>query len=438
MKLTQQQLPAVSTRLFPALFAGLLIVVLGIVGFGGWAATAQISSAVVSSGTLKVLSSRKRVQTPQAGVVANLRVKNGDWVEADQVLVQLDRTRARAALNVAQSGYDLSRATVARLRAERDGLRNPRVPSSLVLRMDDRHVREIVEGQAQLFKARRRELLGQASMMSERVAQLNAEIDGLEAQVEAKSQQMAIVQSELVDLDKLLAKGLVPRLRVLGLRREASRLGGEKSEHEAGIARARRLIAETKLEALQLRKTFDKSVRDELARQEADMYTLADKLQAARHAYEQMDVRATDQGIIVGLNVHTAGEVVEAAATLLEIVPVKDNLVIETHIKTVDVDNVAVGQLAEVVFSAFPQDKVPKLSGQVSYVSADALSDPQSPTLFYKAHITLSKDELAKAGDIKLLPGMPADVFVRTGERSPLSYLVDPLKRSLDRAWREP
>ncbi len=428
----------VPVNAMPAIVIGMIIALAGLGGFGAWAATAQISSAVIASGTLKVLTSRKKVQVAEAGIVRELLVKNGDRVKAGQVLMRLNDTRARAALNVAQSNYDLSRAAVSRLRAERDGKNQPIMPAEFAGRMNEQALREIVDGQIQIFGARKREIDGQISMMAERVGQLEEEIVGLEAQAKAKARQIDIIGDELKDLKSLLKRGLTPRARVLALEREAARLIGEKGEHEAGIARARRLISESRLEALQVRKSFDKAVRDELGQKETEMYTIADRVAAARHTFEQMEVRATENGIVVGLDVHTIGGVVQAGATVLEIVPVKDNLVIEAQIKTIDVDNVAISQSAEIAFSAFPQDRVPKLTGRVVYLSADALADPEQKTLYYLAHVAIPEAELARVQSVTLVPGMPADVFIQSAARTPLSYLVQPLQQSLSKAWREP
>ncbi|MEO1142312.1 MAG: biotin/lipoyl-binding protein, partial [Pseudomonadota bacterium] len=227
----------VPTSPLAAILFGLLIVLCGLGGFGTWATTAQLSSAVVTSGSLKVLSNRKKVQVAEPGVVRELLVKNGDRVTAGQVLVRLDDTRAKAALSVAQSSYDLSLATVTRLRAERDGLAEFKFPEELDNRTSVPTVREIIEGQIQVYKARQREMAGQKKMLVERIGQLEEEIIGLGAQSSSRERQIAIINTEVQDLKKLLEQGLIPRDRVLALEREAARLEGEKGESDAGIAR---------------------------------------------------------------------------------------------------------------------------------------------------------------------------------------------------------
>jgi len=242
----------------------------------------------------------------------------------------------------------------------------------------------------------------------------------------------------LVDLIKLLKKGIVARTRVLELQREISRLKGEKGAHDAGIARTRRLITETGLERLQTKYNFAKEVADELGAKETEMFELEERVAAAKHALDQTVIRATENGIAVGLDVHTVGGVVKPGATLLEIVPVKDNLFVEVKVRPTDIDNIVVGLNADVVFSAFSRRQVPRLRGEVIYVSADVLTDQRTGAAYYTAHVSVDERELSKLKSLKLVPGMPADVMIRTGERTPLAYLMEPLRYSLARAWREP
>ena len=438
MQTKNSEEPKVPSNPLPAILFGLLVVVGGLGGFAAWAGTAQLSSAIIASGTLKVVTNRKKVQVPETGVVKELLVKNGDRVEVGQVILRLDDTRATAAVNVAQSSFDLAAATVARLRAERDGLEAPEFPQEILERSDEAAVSEIMKGQLQVFSARRKELEGQDNMLTERIGQLQEEIIGLKAQSNSRAKQIELIKEELLDLKKLLEKGLTQRDRVLSLERETARLEGEKGESDAGIARARRLIAESELEGIQLRTSFERSVRDELATREAEMYGLADRLVANRHTLEQLEIRAPENGYVVGLEVYTVGGVVRPAEVLMEIVPTKDSLIIEAQVRPVDIEDIFVGQNADINFSAFAQHELPKLSGLVSYVSADVFTDPKTQGYYYTAQIKVDEKELGRISEITLLPGMPADVFMRTKDRTPLSYLTQPLQQSFDKAWREP
>jgi HlyD family type I secretion membrane fusion protein len=421
----------VPTNPVPAITIGLAVILVGLGGLAAWAAFADISGAVVASGTVKVISNRKQVQTSEGGIVRDITVRDGAKVNAGDVLVRLDDTNARSSLSIVQANYDLVRATVARLRAERRRADSITYPEDLV-------APEVLEGQRQSFEARRNELAGQIEIQRERIGQLEEEIAGLTIQSAAKGEQSEVVAREHASVRDLLEKGLVPRTRLLELQREGLRLKGDKAEVDASIARDKRLIAEARLDILQLGKTFDKEVNDELGVRETEMFGLAERVAAAQHGLDQTVIRATESGVVVGLGIHTVGGVIQPGATLLEIVPTGDNLIIEAKIRPVDMDTVTVGMDVEVVFPAFSQRKVPRISGRIDYVSADALTDDTAGASYYIAQVTLLDGEIEKLGAFNLLPGMPAEIFVKTGERSPLAYLTQPLRDSMSRAWREP
>ena len=422
---------------FPAIVFGLVVIAVGLGGFVGWAALADISSAVVASGTLKVKSNRKKVQTLAGGTVRELVARNGIRVETGDVLLRLDDTTVRSSMEILQNNYDLARATVARLRAELSREETISFPFDMITRRHDEAVADIFNGQRQLFAARGNSLKGQGGMLTERVGQLNEEIAGLQAQSQAKSEQINIVSQEHDALEQLLKSGIVARTRVLELEKELSRLKGQRGEHEAGIARARRLIAETKLQHVQTGTNFDKEIASELGEKEAEMFAAHGRLTAAKHELAQTVIRATDSGVVVGLNVHTIGGVLKPGETLLEIVPQKDNLFVEVDIRPTDIDSVSLGLTSEVVFSAFSQRKAPRLEGEVVYVSADALSKSETGVAYYSAHVSVTEEELSRLDTLALVPGMPVDVMIKTGQRTPLAYLIDPLRDSLWKAWRE-
>ena len=423
---------------FPAIVFGLVVIVVGLGGFTTWAALANISGAIVTSGTLKVMSNRKKVQVSEGGTVRELAVRNGTRVEAGDILLRLDDTKARSSLGIVQSNYDLLRATVARLHAELIRADSITLPDDLVKRENDKVVADILAGQLQLFEARSTALKGQNEMLRERIGRLEEEIIGLEAQSAAKTEQIEIIKREYHDLNGLLKKGLAPRTRVLALKREMSRLKGEKGAQDAGIARTRRQIAETRLEQIQLTNNFNKEVSDELGAKETEMFGLEERVAAARHSLDQTVIRATENGIVVDLNVHTVGGVIQPGATVLEIVPIQDNLFVEVQVRPADIDNIAVGMKADIIFSAFSQRQLPRLSGDVVYISADVLTDKRTGMPYYIAHASINENTLSKLKSLKLIPGMPADVMIRTGERTPLAYLTQPMRDSLARAWREP
>ncbi len=428
--------PPSATR--PAIAFGMAVILLGLGTFMAWAATASISSAVVATGTVKVLSSRKKVQSEAGGTVLTIDVKDGQQVKVGDELIRLDATRARATLDMLQGNNDLAAASVARLRAEFDAKDQVTFPQELEARSDDPSVASIMRGQIRLFEARRKALSGQVEVTREQIRQLGEQTVGLAAQTAAEASQIDLIERELRDMKQLLKKKLVPKSRVLALEREAARLRGQMGDYEAQIAAAQAQIAAARLQLLQQRTTFEKEVSDEIGTMEANLYSHGQKLLDARHTLDQTVIRATENGTVVGLAVHTVGGVVQPGDTLLEIVPAEDNLVIEAQIRPEDVDNLAIGLDAETVFSGLSRRELTRLLGQVTYVSADALEDTRLRTSYFSAHVSLSGEAMEKLGDGKLLPGMPAQVYIKTGERTPLAYLMEPLTDSFARAWREP
>lgn len=425
------------TNPWSSIIAGFIVVFGALGGFGAWSAFASLSSAVVAQGTVKVYSNRKKVQTLEGGVVTELAVKNGDRVDIGDILVTLDRTRAAASHSIMQSNYDTSRAVVARLQAERDGREKIAYPEGLAERLENSSVGEILAAQEKLFSVRRATLNGQIAIVQERIGQLDEEIEGLNAQVHSKDRQLKLIEEELSGLRELYKKGYTTRTRILSLEREAANLGGERGEHLAAIAQSRRLIGEAELETVQIKKNFNEEVVTELQQKESELFDLEERLNATNYSLEQTEISATAQGVVVGLAVHTVGGVLQPGETLLEIVPENDLLIVEAKVLPVDVDNVRIGLEADVQFTAFSQRTTPKLQGDVIYVSADSLIDPDTKAPFFVARIAIPEDEVARLDEKTLQPGMPADVLIITGERTPMNYLVKPIKESMDKAWRE-
>ncbi|TQV74392.1 HlyD family type I secretion periplasmic adaptor subunit [Denitrobaculum tricleocarpae] len=425
------------TNPWPSIIVGFIVVFGALGGFGAWSALANLSSAVVAQGTVKVYSNRKKVQTLEGGVVTELAVKNGDRVEVGDILVTLDRTRAAASHSIMQSNYDTSLAVVARLRAERDGLENIDYPEGLAERLEGTSVSEIISAQEKLFSVRRAALNGQTAIVRERIGQLEEEIQGLNAQVSSKDRQLKLIEEELSGLRELYKKGFTTRTRILSLEREAASLGGERGEHLAAIAQSRRLIGEAQLEIVQVQKTFNEEVVTELQQKESELFDLEERLNATNYSLEQTQITATAKGLVVGLAVHTVGGVLQPGETLLEIVPENDLLIVEAKVLPIDVDNIQIGLGADVQFTAFSQRTTPKLHGDVIYVSADSLTDPDTKAPYFAARIAIPEEEVARLDDKTLQPGMPADVLIITGDRTPMNYLIKPIKESMDKAWRE-
>ena len=420
-----------------AIVAGFVLIAACFGGFGTWAAVAPLASAVVAQGIVAVDSNRKKVQHLEGGVVAELAVRDGERVEAGQVLLRLDETRARAAYGMLRGATDADRAIEARLVAERDGLSMVAYPDELLARADESDVADTLRGQSLLFDARRSAREGQVAILAQRIVQLEEQIEGLAAQKAAKDRQVALIHEELGGLEKLFKQGHARKDRVLALQREAAELDGERGELRASIARLRTSIGETRLEVLQIDRGFREEVVGALRDVQTQLVDLAERLAAARHVVDHVEIRAPADGIVVGLDVHTVGGVVRAGETLLEIVPQDDRLIVEARLRPADIENLAVGHQAMVLFSAFSQRTLPTIVGAVSYVSADSRADPRTGEPYFVARIEIEPGELAKLGERRIQPGMPAEVMIRTGERTALQYLTQPFLDSINRAWRE-
>jgi HlyD family type I secretion membrane fusion protein len=431
---TPPQAP-VSTR--RSVLAGLAVVCFTFGGFFGWAAYAELSSAVIASGTVMVDSNRKAIQHMEGGIVKEILVRNGDAVATGALLLRLDETRARASLAIVQSKLDQALASEARLLAEREVAESIVVPAAFAGREADPQLQEILHGQESQFQARRETLQGETGIYEQRIAQIDEQITGFRAQQQSKSRQIELINEELAGLKTLLAKGFAEKPKVLALEREAARLGGERGELIAEIASAKTSISEAKLQILQLRKDFREQVEQELREVRAEILDLRERVAAASFVLDHLEVRAPEDGVVVGLQVHAHGQVVRPGQTILEMVPIDDQLVVEAKVRPVDIDNLAIGLEADVLFTAFPQRTTPRLLGSVVYVSADRFEDERSGEAYYLARISVSEAEAARLGERKLHPGMPADVMIKTGERTALDYLVQPLRESIMRAWRE-
>lgn len=401
-----------------------------------WSSLAPLASAVVAPGILKVDSQRKKVQHQEGGIVHEILVRDGDRVKAGQVLLRLDKTNADASRGVLRAGSDLARAQQARLAAERDGL--PLVmPGDLLARQDDPKVKEVIDGQTQLYQARRASLNGQLSIVDKQIAFLRNGIDGLLALQRSKEEQLQSHVTELEGLKSLLEKGMVEKTRFRAVEREIARLQGERAEHVSDIAKARASIGEKELEKFQLRKSAREQASEELGKIQGEVNDYEERINAAQHTLERTEIKAPVEGVVVDLKAHTAGGVVGPGEVLMDIVPVNERLIVEAHARPNDVDRLQLGQPAAVKVSAFDQRTMPELNGILQYVSADIIEDPKQQISYFLMRVEIPASELGRLEGKRLQPGMTADVFVRTGERTFLSYLFEPVMRSFDAAWRE-
>jgi HlyD family secretion protein len=418
-----------------ALFAGIGIALLLIVGIGGWAATAQVSGAVIAPGTVVVESNVKKVQHPTGGVVGEILVKEGDRVRAGDLLMRLDETITRANLLVITKQLDELMVRQARLEAERDGKIELALPQELQERAAEPEIQKIVAGERVLLESRHSARDGQKSQLRERIAQLKEEISGLEAQQSAKAKENYLIDKELEGLEQLSAKNLVPITKLMAMRREAARLQGERAQLVASVAQTKGKIAEIELQIIQIDEDLRAEVMKDLREDQGKQAELDEKRVAAEDQLKRIDIRAPQSGFIHELAVHTVGGVITPGEPVMLIVPGSDALIIEAKVSPEDIDRIQVGQPTFIRFPAFNQRTTPEFDGTVTVVSADVMKEAQTNRTYYIARVALADQR--KTDGLKLVPGMPAEVHIRTSERTPLSYLLKPLKDQYALAFRE-
>ena len=419
------------------LWAGLVILVVLCGGVGGWAATTEISGAVIAPGVLVVDSNVKKVQHPTGGVVGEIRASDGDWVTTGDIVVRLDETVTRANLAIVLRGLDELTARKARLEAERDGLEGIAIPDEFMDRLGELQVASIVAGERKLFDLRQSARLGQKSQLRERVAQLREEIGGIGAQIRAKAQEIVLIQRELAGARELWEKNLMPITKLTQLEREATRLEGERAQLTATSAQSKGKISELELQIIQVDRDLASEVGKELREVDAKIGEFVERKVAAVDQLKRIDIRAPQDGFVHQSVVHTIGGVINAGEQLMLIVPSADNLIVEAKFAPQDIDQVKIGQRAVVRFTTFNQRTTPELNGVVTRVSADTTVDQRTSAAYYTLRISLSREEIYRLGEVRLVPGMPVESFVQTGDRKVISYLMKPLSDQIMRAFRE-
>ncbi len=418
------------------LLVGIVVVVALFGGLGGWAALASIHGAVIASGTVVVDTYSKKVQHFEGGIIAEIAVRDGDFVEAGQLLVRLDETDTRANLEIVIGQLIELEAQRARLFAERDGLDQIEFVSQFDVPQDEKH-QQIWNGQQRLLKARLDLREGRAKQLHERINQLGEAIKGLSAQRESKKSQSELIKAELDVLIGLEKKKLVKLNRLLALKREAAKLQGEHGQIIADIARTKVQIGETELKLLEIDQSVLSEVLTELREVETKIAELSERRSIAQAKIGRTRIVAPNAGYIHNLSTHTVGGVIAPGEPIVEIVPRNDLLVIESRVALTDIDQVADRQMAIVRLTAFEQRATPELEGKVINVSADAKQDRDGTPPYYLVRVRLSEGELAKLEDKILVPGMPVEVFIQTGARTVLSFLTKPLMDQLRHAMRE-
>jgi HlyD family secretion protein len=419
------------------LILGLSLILVLAGGFGGWASTVQISGALIAPGSVVVDSNVKKVQHPTGGVVGEVRVRDGDIVKAGDVVVRLDETVVKASLAIVVKTLNGLWARAARLEAEQRGLDKIKFPSQLTDQAGDAEVRDVMASETKLFEVRVNGRAGQKSQLRERVSQLNEEIVGLTAQEQAKEKEISLVEKELVGVRQLYEQRLIQISRLTQLERDMARLIGERGQYIAARAQAKGKITETELQIIQVDKDVVSEVSKDLREANDKIGEFVERKVTAEDQLRRIEIRAPQDGVVLQSTVHTVGGVITAGDAIMMIVPKADDLSVEAKVNPQDIDKLQVGQKTLLRLSAFNQRTTPELNGVVTRVSADVTTDQRSGQSYYTIRVSLPPAEVARLGEVKIIPGMPVEAFVQTGDRTMFSYLMKPFSDQLMRSFRE-
>jgi len=352
-------------------------------------------------------------------------------------VVRLDDTVTRASLAIVVKTLNGLYARAARLEAEQRGEDRITFPPQLTERADDPDVKNVMISESKLFEVRVTGRSGQKAQLRERVSQLNEEIGGLSAQEKAKDKEIALIEKELVGVRSLYEQHLVQISRLTTLERDAARLAGERAQYIASRAQAKGKITETELQIIQVDKDMVSEVSKDLRETNDKIGEFVERKVTAEDQLRRVDIRAPQDGMVLQSTVHTVGGVITAGDAIMMIVPQADDLQVEAKVEPKDIDKLQIGQKTLMRLTAFNQRTTPELNGLVTRVSPDVTTDQRTGQSYYTIRVSLPPAEVARLGDVKLIPGMPVEAFVQTGDRTMLSYLLKPLNDQLMRSFRE-
>lgn len=406
---------------------GWLIVLLGVGGFFLWAIFAPLDKGVPVTGNVTVATNRKAIQHQTGGTVEEILVKEGDIVKAGAPLVKMNEVLVRAQAEATRSQYFTARAAEARLIAERDGKKTITVSPELEKLQSDPRVANTISLQSQLFSSRQLAIQSELSAMEETIAGLKNQIRGLEESRESKKQQLKFLKEQLDGMRDLAKDGYVARNRLLDLERTYSQINGAISEDIGNIGRAQRQVSEFGLRRIQRQQEYQKEVRTQLSDVQRDADALSNRLLTQDFEIANLAVKAPVDGTVVGVNVFSKGAVVGPGFKLMDIVPSDDPLIVEGQVPTNLVDKIHVGLKVEMIFAAFNQNSTPHIPGTVTYLAADRTVDERTGAPYYKMRAQVTPEGKKMLTDLQVRSGMPVEVFVKTGERTMMSYLFKPV-----------
>lgn len=403
-----------------------------------WATTAPLDSAVVSPGTVTVTGSRKVVQPLTAGKVAELLVREGDAVTSGQTLVRLDDTSSRAQLDVVRGQWLVALATQARLEAELAGAESIAFPDQLAQLGSDERVKEVMALQTRLMAARRQMRQNELRGFDASLQGLDFQVQGHEATREAKEAQSRMLREELRNQKALADEGFYPRNRVSEQERSYANLLGSLAEDASQVGKARQSMAEVRARRGSREQELRKDIESQLSEIQREASGLEVRLRALEFEVANATIRAPAEGIIMAMSINTVGGVVGAGATLMELVPTKEPLRVEVMLPSQQIDRVKPGMDVDLQFTAFNTANTPRVEGKVVQVSPDAMVDSRHNGSYFKLAVEVPAQSHAKLRQHEIRAGMPVEVFIKTGERTFMNYVLKPLLDRMNHALIEP
>ena len=416
---------------------GLLAILVAFGGIGTWAAIAPLSGAVIAIGVVKVDTNRKTIQHQEGGIVKEILVRDGDYVKAGQTLIVLQDERVGANLDLLQGQFNAELARAARLRTERDNLESIQFPEQLTSNTTSQEVANLLRSEEIFFNTRRETLETQISLLRQQISHAHEEIAGLNIQVEAEEAASRYLQLEIDANETLEKMQYVQKVHIFELKRGIEEYLSHKGEHLADIAQAQQRISDLELKIIDLKKAHINEAADKLIVSDATIKEIAERLRPARDATARQQVVAPIAGTVVNIRVFTVGGVLGPREPILDIVPEGSPLIIEARINVDDIDDLKLEQEADIRLTAYKRRSTPLILGHVIYIAADRLVDAVSQQAYYTAHIEVDLASLREARNLTLYPGMPAEVFIKTGTRTALDYLLAPITQTLRRTMRE-
>ncbi len=419
----------------PVLF-GLLVLLLFVGTFGVWAALAPLESAAIAPGIVNVSSKRKTIQHLEGGIISEIKVSEGSTVKAGDVLITLDTTRAFADLEITSNRLAGEYARASRLVAERDTLDAIQWVDELDGAGEASFVSKIKSAQVNVFEARKQSLDGQMGILNRRIKQFREEQHGIRHQIESQRQQRDLLEEELTSMQRLFNKGFTGKTRLLELQRQVVEVDGSLSQSNSTISRIEQSVSEAQLQISDLEATRLNEVLEQLRESQAGVRELTERVAALTDVMERTNLVAPIDGVIVDLKVFTRGGVIAPGAPLMDIVPDQGELIIEARVDPVDIDVVYPGLKAKVRFVSFNQRATQPSNATVVNVSADHFTDERTGASYFLALVSLTEDSINELQQA-ITPGMPAEVLIVTGEKTPFEYFITPIGRSFERAFRE-